>query len=176
MPEFNTGLAAGELSKHPSVIDSASNLDRTQGTFAVKTESPLTRAPSKILNKHTSAIPPEAQYIGRGSPYGNPFVIGQHGDRDMVCDLYDRALAQDERRLVALDNLRGKDLVCFCSPKRCHGDTLAMLAAIPLDQRLDWARRVLSRPSPVAPHTGSLFDDEPEPALMNPGGRKRHAP
>lgn len=176
MPEFNTGLSAEEPSKHPSAIASASDMDRTHGTSTVKTGSPLTRAPGKILNKHTSAIPPEAQYIGRGSPYGNPFVIGPDGDRDMVCDLYDQHLAQDERRLMALDNLRGKDLVCFCSPKRCHGDTLAMLAAIPLDQRLDWARRVLSRPSPVAPHTGSLFDDAPEPELMNPGGRKRHAP
>ena len=25
-------------------------------------------------------------------------------------------------------NLRGKDLVCFCAPKRCHGDVLLKIA------------------------------------------------
>ena len=26
------------------------------------------------------------------------------------------------------ENLEGKDLVCFCKPKRCHGDTLLRIA------------------------------------------------
>lgn len=29
-----------------------------------------------------------AYYIGRGSPLGNPFVMGSEDDRDLVCDKY----------------------------------------------------------------------------------------
>lgn len=40
--------------------------------------------------------------------------------RDMVCDLFERYI------LPSLDvsELRGKDLVCFCTPLRCHCDAL----------------------------------------------------
>ncbi len=40
--------------------------------------------------------------------------------RDDVCDLF------EERILPGLDvsALRGKDLICFCKPKRCHGDSI----------------------------------------------------
>jgi len=33
----------------------------------------------RILNKHTHGIPAGAVYIGRGSPWGTPFVIGRDG-------------------------------------------------------------------------------------------------
>lgn len=74
----------------------------------------------KVHNKHHKTAPIDAVYIGRGSPYGNPFVIGKHGDRDDVCDRFEAEV------LPKLDvtALRGKDLVCYCAPKRCHGDAL----------------------------------------------------
>jgi len=74
----------------------------------------------KVLNKHKDGIPAGARYIGRGSPYGNPFIIGVHGDRDQVCDRFEREI------LPTLDvsDLRGQDLVCFCAPQRCHGDPI----------------------------------------------------
>lgn len=34
-----------------------------------------------VLNKHKHGIPQGAVYIGRGSKWGNPFVIGMHGSR-----------------------------------------------------------------------------------------------
>ena len=37
----------------------------------------------------------QAQYIGRGSPLGNPFVMKSEADRDRVCDQY--AVWFDER-------------------------------------------------------------------------------
>ena len=73
----------------------------------------------KVLNKRfddcTGAV-----YCGRGSPYGNPFVIGMHGSRDQVCDLFEQKI------LPTLDvtALRGKDLVCYCAPLRCHCDSI----------------------------------------------------
>ena len=75
----------------------------------------------KVLNKHRCSIMPQnAVYCGRGSPYGNPFVIGRDGDRDEVCDKFEREV------LPTLDvtALRGKNLLCFCAPKRCHCDAI----------------------------------------------------
>jgi Domain of unknown function (DUF4326) len=74
----------------------------------------------RVLNKRHVGIPAGAVYIGRGSPWGNPFKIGEDGTRDEVCDRFEREV------LPALDvsALRGKDLVCFCAPRRCHGDAI----------------------------------------------------
>lgn len=74
----------------------------------------------RVLNKHRDGMPLGSVYCGRGSPWGNPFKIGVHGTRDEVCDRFEREI------LPKLDTLplRGKDLVCFCAPKRCHCDAL----------------------------------------------------
>jgi hypothetical protein len=86
-----------------------------------------------VLSKQKSGIPPGAVYIGRGSKWGNPFVIGQHGNRNEVCDKYEahlnRQINLGEVTLEELAKLHGKDLVCFCAPKRCHGHTLEQYAA-----------------------------------------------
>jgi len=78
----------------------------------------------RVLNKHHGSIPPDAVYCGRGSPYGNPFVIGRDGDRDQVCDRFER----DVLPTLDVSALRGKDLVCFCAPKRCHCDAILIKA------------------------------------------------
>lgn len=75
---------------------------------------------NKVHNKYHNTAPKDAMYIGRGSPEGNPYVIGKDGTRDEVCDKFrDNILPTlDVSRLV------GRDLVCFCKPKRCHGDDI----------------------------------------------------
>lgn len=77
---------------------------------------------TRVLNKHsmTDDDRPNAVYIGRGSPWGNPFIIGVDGDRDDVCDLFEKLTLPH----LDLEPLRGKDLVCFCAPNRCHGDSI----------------------------------------------------
>lgn len=86
-----------------------------------------------VLNKHHGGIPPGSIYIGRGSKWGNPFVLGKHGDRDQVCDQYENYLKQcfhdNKVTLEELASLHGKNLVCFCAPLRCHGHTLEKAAA-----------------------------------------------
>lgn len=74
----------------------------------------------RVLNKHRDTIPSDAVYIGRGSPWGNPFKIGRDGSRDEVCDRYEREVLPH----LDLTPLVGKDLVCFCAPQRCHGDSI----------------------------------------------------
>jgi len=89
----------------------------------------INKSQPRVHNKHHGTAPPDAVYIGRGSIYGNPFVIDKHGDRDEVCEAYESMLFSNQELLAKVrKNLRGKDLVCFCSPKRCHGDTLLRVA------------------------------------------------
>ena len=67
--------------------------------------------------------------VDRSSPWGNPFILDVDGDRDEVCNLYEEYA---EWRLTIQPNwltpLRGSNLACHCSPKRCHADTLLRLA------------------------------------------------
>jgi hypothetical protein len=78
----------------------------------------------KVLNKRDVAVGAGA-YIGRGSAWGNPYVIGKHGDRDEVIRKF-----REYASAVILDRpdwlvpLEGRDLVCFCAPLACHGDVL----------------------------------------------------
>ena len=64
--------------------------------------------------------------IGRGSDWGNPFVIGDDGDRDTVLEKYGRYLNDKNKLLHRLkcNELGGKLLVCWCCPDGCHGDIL----------------------------------------------------
>jgi hypothetical protein len=89
-----------------------------------KPENPPTDAP-RVHNKHARTAPAHnSRYIGRGSLWGNPFKIGEHGTRDEVCDRFEREILPT----LDLEPLRGKHLVCYCAPLRCHGDSiLAML-------------------------------------------------
>ena len=82
----------------------------------------------KVLNKRVDGIPPGAVYIGRPSVWGNPFVIGKDGSRDDVIAKYEAWLMTRPVLLAGLPQLRGKDLVCWCSPAGCHGDVLVRLA------------------------------------------------
>jgi hypothetical protein len=83
----------------------------------------------KVLNKYRDGIPKGAVYIGRPSKWGNPFVIGKDGDREEVIAKYRQwLLAQPAQVDAAKRELAGKDLVCFCAPKGCHGDVLLEVA------------------------------------------------
>lgn len=93
-----------------------------------------------VLNKHRVGVPAGAVYIGRGSKWGNPFVIGRDGDRATVIAKYERYLRSRHDLLRALDELRGKDLVCFCAPLACHGDLLLQLANATREERIAWWR------------------------------------
>lgn len=62
-------------------------------------------------------------YIGRPSKWGNPYSIGKDGTRKEVLEkfleyVYTSGLVED------IEELRGKVLGCWCSPKQCHGDVL----------------------------------------------------
>jgi Domain of unknown function (DUF4326) len=78
----------------------------------------------RVYNKHPGDAPPCAKYIGRGSPFGNRFIIGEDGDRDKVCQKFECEPLPD----MDVSSLAGCDLVCFCAPHRCHGDSILLKA------------------------------------------------
>lgn len=64
--------------------------------------------------------------IDRGSPWGNPFLLDDDGDRATVIASYqDHYLPHKPSLLSKLDTLKGKALGCWCAPQACHGDVLA---------------------------------------------------
>jgi hypothetical protein len=87
----------------------------------------------KVWNKRDQKCPINAVYVGRPTPWGNPFKISGSGidkvDRESAIKSYRKWL---ECRLVVdptfLEPLRGKDLVCWCAPKHCHADVLLEIA------------------------------------------------
>lgn len=86
-----------------------------------------------VVNKHHGK---SGEYIGRGSPLGNPFVIGKDGSREQVIAKYRVWLNEQIMRKnpVVLDELnrlgnkaideKGLALQCFCYPKPCHGEVI----------------------------------------------------
>jgi len=76
---------------------------------------------------------PNDIYIGRPSPWGNPFPLRSESERGACLERF-RVWAQfsgDPRAVwirAHVHELRGKNLVCFCAPKACHGDILAAMA------------------------------------------------
>lgn len=78
-------------------------------------------------------------YCGRPGKWSNPWTSKKKGKtlavnivdtRDEACDLHEKWLIEGDGRhlLNNLYELKDKVLGCFCSPLRCHCDTLAKLA------------------------------------------------
>lgn len=84
----------------------------------------------RVLNARTVGRKvPGAVYCGRPGPWGNPFVIGKHGDREEVIRRYrEWLLSQPEMMEKARRELKGLDLICWCAPLECHCDVLAEVA------------------------------------------------
>jgi hypothetical protein len=66
-------------------------------------------------------------YIGRGGKWGNPYIIGRDGTREEVIKKYRNYILGNTDLMNSLDELKGKVLGCWCSPKACHGDVLVEL-------------------------------------------------
>jgi hypothetical protein len=77
---------------------------------------------TKVVNLHKE---PYDVYIGRGSPYGNPYSIGIHGTREEVLIKFEKYF-KIKKKLIekAKRELTGKTLGCFCKPQACHGDII----------------------------------------------------
>lgn len=88
---------------------------------------------TRVVNRHFMR---EDVYIGRGSKWGNQFVIGATYQgrvltRESCIEAFRDWLLYSNAGVALqadLGELIGKRLGCYCAPKACHGDVLAELA------------------------------------------------
>ena len=94
-------------------------------------------APRVLAKKLGIPAPEGSVYVGRPSKWGNPFKIGDpYGNepamsRQQTIDQFRDWLLYSDQGLILykdIEELRGKDLVCWCAPKPCHADILLELA------------------------------------------------
>lgn len=80
-----------------------------------------------VVNKYKQ---PYDVYIGRGSIWGNPFVMLNQSDseRTRVIEAFRKNFKREREKGNITDDmlleLKGKALGCFCAPKACHGDVI----------------------------------------------------
>ena len=79
-------------------------------------------------------MPENTIYVGRGSKWGNPFSIAQHG-RVWAVELYGHYMGHPNSphkfEPHEITELRGKNLACWCPlDKKCHADYLLKAAAL----------------------------------------------
>lgn len=97
-------------------------------------------------------MPANTVKVDRTTPYGNPFIVGEHGTRERCVDLYsllalgllaistgrecvDRQRAAVEAIAKAQRELKGKNLACWCPiGAACHADVLLSIV-----NRQNWA-------------------------------------
>ena len=75
---------------------------------------------------------PDYVYIGRGSKWGNRYLIGWNGTREEVIVKYHKWILTQPDLMTHLWELKDKILGCYCKPKACHGDILVGLIEDPL--------------------------------------------
>lgn len=93
-----------------------------------------------VVNKYkVNMTDPDIIYIGRGSIFGNPFVMKDKSDeeRTRVIEAYRKylwaAICEGTVTKEMLLSLDGKRLACYCAPKACHGDVLV--------KAIEWTKR-----------------------------------
>jgi hypothetical protein len=66
--------------------------------------------------------------IDRKTEWGNPFKETKDCNRAEACKRFEEYLQGRPDLLARLGDLKGKVLLCWCHPLRCHGDFLAARA------------------------------------------------
>lgn len=97
-----------------------------------------------VVNKYKHAPTRNDVYIGRGSILGNPFtsIKDRKTKASVVCDSREESVEKYKQHLIESIETKVKpitdelnrifklakeddvNLVCYCSPKLCHGDVI----------------------------------------------------
>lgn len=75
--------------------------------------------------------PVGAVYVGRPTVFGNPFRVTETFSRGNAVIAYRDWIHKPEQaglRARIREELRGKDLVCWCAPNACHADVILEIA------------------------------------------------
>jgi hypothetical protein len=85
----------------------------------------------KVLNVRTATHEDlvGAEPIWRSTKWGNPFNINGNTKRADAVARFERWFAEQPDLIAAAKvELRGKNLICYCAPRQCHGDVLMRIA------------------------------------------------
>ena len=76
----------------------------------------------------------KGEYVGRGTPLGNPYIMKNESQRESVIAHYriwlkykmtgNNKVSQEMKRLAVINKQEDLNLVCWCSPKVCHADII----------------------------------------------------
>ncbi len=101
-------------------------------------EARLCQKPTKLFVVETALVVNKDRgddfdvYIGRGTPWGNPYPVGKldgQYERDESIALYkthfEKNILANPSLRKGLLGLRGMRLACHCKPLACHGDIIA---------------------------------------------------
>ncbi len=92
--------------------------------------------PKRIQMRRTKGWrkPENAIYVGRPTRWGNPYSVEEFGRDEairrfrLLFELKEKGAAS-EFPAPSVEELRGKDLACWCPPdKACHADVLLEMA------------------------------------------------
>lgn len=101
-------------------------------TIPCRTPAEPQRTPQRIHRQRTRGwkMPPNSVYVGRPTIFGNPFAIDATVSRvDAVREYRDYLNAHPRLAIKIADELRGRDLACWCAlDAPCHADVLLELA------------------------------------------------
>ena len=78
--------------------------------------------PKRIQRKRTKGwrMPPNTEYVGRPSKWGNPCTVAEYGIQGAIVGFERHVLPH-----LPVQELRGRDLACWCSLNApCHADVL----------------------------------------------------
>ena len=80
---------------------------------------------TRVVNKNKEKYD---VYVGRPSIFGNPYILKDESERDLVIARYKKyfynRLETDSEFKEKILELKNKTLGCFCSPRKCHGDVI----------------------------------------------------
>lgn len=62
----------------------------------------------------------------KASKWKNPYSVKKYG-REKCLELYKQYIQSNKELLDQLEDLKGKELGCWCYPDKCHGDILIEL-------------------------------------------------
>jgi Domain of unknown function (DUF4326) len=93
--------------------------------------SDSTSEPVRVQRKRTPGwrMPEGTVYVGRGTPWGNPFRVGTAQYPTVRDSLAAFEALMSEAPKALFERLRGKNLACWCPlDQPCHADVLLRLA------------------------------------------------
>lgn len=83
----------------------------------------------QLSRKKGWRMPPNTMSVARPTKWGNPFPVTKDCDRAEAVRRFRTFLCNDKKMSECLDELRGKNLACWCPLNEpCHADVLLELA------------------------------------------------